>query len=126
MCSVVVKTQSAKICLNFNGGGVFCSSQNSKVPINFIFWGGGVFCSTQNSKTESAKICLNFNWGKGCPVAVKTQKCQDLPKFQYQIPEQGVPANLSKNFALPCHFLEGLGSQIVSHILCMWRLISIF
>ena len=43
-CSVLVKTQSAKICLNLN------------------FQGGGMGYSVL-VKTESAKICLNFNWG---------------------------------------------------------------
>ena len=43
------KSQSAKICLNFN-----------------FFWGGGgrgVYSATE--KSQSAKICLNFNffWG---------------------------------------------------------------
>ena len=70
-CSVPVKTQSAKICLNLNfrGGGEFCTSQNSKcqdVPKFQFFWGGG-----------GARGVL------------------------YQIPEQGVLANLSTNFALP-------------------------
>ena len=68
---------------------MFCTSQNSKcqdLP-KFQFLGRGMFCISQNSK------------------------CQDLPKFQsifrgrggvlYQIPQQGVLANLSKNFALP-------------------------
>ena len=43
-CSVVVKIQSAKICLNFNAGGVFYSSQNPKcqdLP-KFSFPVGGV------------------------------------------------------------------------------------
>ena len=63
-CSVLVKTQSAKSCLNLNfrGGDVFCSSENSKcqnMP-KFQFSGKGeVFCTSQNSK------------------------CQDLPKFQF-------------------------------------------
>ena len=49
-------TQSAKICLNFNWGGIL------------------------KSNTQSAKICLNFNWGGYSEV--KYSKCQDLPKFQ--------------------------------------------
>ena len=53
--SGVVKTQSAKICLNFN------------------FRGWGWVCGVGYSgvgKTQSAKICLKQN-----------SKCQDLPKF---------------------------------------------
>ena len=46
------KTQSAKICLNFN------------------FRGGGIL----ESKTQSAKICLNFNLGGGPLSGLKFQK----------------------------------------------------
>ena len=101
-CSVVVKTQSAKICLNFNflkGGGVFCSSQYSKCQdLSKFKLGGGVFCSSQNS---SANIWPTFHFREGGVL--------------YQIPEQGVLANLSKNFALPCYFLEGLITDSLSH-----------
>ena len=63
MYSRVVKTQSAKICLNLNfwGGGVFLGSQNSKylaLP-KFEFSGGDVFLGS------------------------KTRKCQDLPEFEW-------------------------------------------
>ena len=57
-----VKTQSAKICLNFNlGRGGVLESQNPKcqdLP-KFQFGGGGVVLESQNPK------------------------CQDLPKFQF-------------------------------------------
>ena len=86
---------------------MFCPSQNLKcqdLP-KFQFPGEGVFCPSQNSK------------------------CQDLANFSFRgggevcsVPEQGVLANLSKKFALSCHFLETFASQIVSHILRMWRL----
>ena len=56
-----VKTQSAKICLNFN------------------FWGEGVFWKV---KTQSAKICLNFNFREWGVLESQNPKCQDLPKFQ--------------------------------------------
>ena len=63
-----VKTQSAKICLNFN------------------FLGGrGVL---RQVKTQSAKICLNSNFrgwgggGVGYSQPSQNSKCQDLPKFQ--------------------------------------------
>ena len=62
----VKKTQSAKICLNFN-----------------IRGGRGVIlCQV---KTQSAKICLNFNGGEGATLPSQSQnsKCQDLPKFQF-------------------------------------------
>ena len=50
-----------------------------------------------------------FQFGEGVFCTSQNSKCQDLSKFQfsreggvlYQIPEQGVLANLSKNFALP-------------------------
>ena len=65
-CSVVVKTLSANIWLDFN------------------WWGGGVFCSSQNSKRQDL---AKFSFGGG--------------EVLYQIPEQGVLANLSTNFAWP-------------------------
>ena len=83
-CSVVVKTQSAKICLNLN------------------FRRGGGRCSVI-VKTQSAKICLTLNWG-GCSVVVRTQNAKIWPNgggggrggVLYQIPEQGLLANLVK------------------------------
>ena len=59
-----VKTQSAKIYLNFN----------------FQEGGGGVFWEV---KTQSAKICLNFNFQGGDVLGSQNPKCQDLPKFQF-------------------------------------------
>ena len=97
--SVPVKSQSAKICLNFNfwERGVFCTSQKCQdLPKIQFSWGGGWGglsgmggCSV-SVKTQSPKICLNFNFrGLGGGGLL------------YQIPEQGVLANLSANFALP-------------------------
>ena len=71
MYSETEKSQSAKICLNFN------------------FQGGGGYSETE--KSQSAKICLNFNfwgggvggWGLGGILKLKVTKCQDLPKFQF-------------------------------------------
>ena len=57
-----VKTQSAKICLNFNFQGVL-ENQNPKcqdLP-KFQFLGGG--SGKSKLKTQSSKICLNFNLG---------------------------------------------------------------
>ena len=65
-----VKTQSAKICLNFNWGGG-CSGKSkpktAKISLDFNLrgglpkfqMGGGVFWKV---KTQSVKICLNFNF----------------------------------------------------------------
>ena len=54
--SVVVKTQSAKMCLNLNfqGGGVFCSSQVPRSGQIFISGvggeGGGAFCTKSQNR----------------------------------------------------------------------------
>ena len=64
-CSGKSKLKSAKICLNFIGGGeggVVLGSQNPKcqdLP-KFQFLGGGEFWEV---KTQSAKICPNFIGG---------------------------------------------------------------
>ena len=85
-----VKTQSAKICLNFNfwGGGVTLSqvkTQSAKICLNFKFWGRGTFSQV---KTQSAKICLNFNfrgWGMGGTLSqVKTQSAKICLNFNFQ------------------------------------------
>ena len=67
---------------------------------------------------QRAKICLNFiGGGGGCSVVVKTQSAKICTKSQNRV-FFPIWAQI-----LPCHFLEGLASQIVSHILRMWRLI---
>ena len=86
-----VKTQSAKICLNFNFQGgwgwgervVFweVKTHSAKICLNFNF-GGCVWGVLWESKTQSAKICLNFNWGAGV-LGSQNPKCQDLSKFQW-------------------------------------------
>ena len=84
-----LKSQSAKICLNFNfrrggysatekskcqdlpkfqfsGGGGYSATEKSKcqdLP-KFQFWGGGMGGILQ-LKSQSAKICLNFNFQGG-------------------------------------------------------------
>ena len=67
-------------------------------------------------------------------VALESQnpKCQDLPIFQFPAGEGGVLESQTPNFRLgcsedfeeilPCHFLDAFASQIVSHIVRMWRL----
>ena len=78
-----VKTQSAKICLNFNGRGVFweVKTQSAKNCLSFNFRGvGGVFWEV---KTQSDMICLNFNFQEGGVLGSQNPKCQDLPKFQF-------------------------------------------
>ena len=109
-----VKSQSAKICLNFNFGGVLeIKSQSAMICLNFNLGGG---CSGSQIpkcqdlpipkchlggvleiKSQSAMICLNFNF-EGCSES-QIPKCQDLPNFQLggcsgsQIP-QLTPANI--------------------------------
>ena len=113
LCQVKVKTQSAKICLNFNfhrgRGVVLCQvkvkTQSAKICLNFNFRRGrGVVLCQVKVKTQSAKICLNFNFGGGWGGAVlRVEHSQNFePKFQ--------PLQLAS------------ASQIVSHTLCVWRL----
>ena len=85
-----VKTQSSKICLNFNfwgGEGGTLPSQNSKFQdlpkFQFLRGGGGVLCQV---KTQSSKICLQFQFsggGWGGTLPSQNSKFQDLPKFQF-------------------------------------------
>ena len=93
-----MKSQSAKIYLNFNflgfffwGGGIL-QLKNHKVPrsaLISIFWGFflGVGCGggILQLKSQSANICLNFNFrgGGGRVSATEKFKYQDLPKFQF-------------------------------------------
>ena len=98
-----VKTQSAKICLNFNGGGRILSSQNSKC-LNFNFGGWG----SAKSKLKVPRSPLISIFGVGGVLD--------------QISEQGVLPNLSINSALPLS-----GSLCITDIVSyMWRLINIF
>ena len=69
------------------------------------------------SNTQSAKICLNFNFR-----GVGGGGYGGLGVFWNQISEQGVLENLVKN--LPCVQKPACVSQMVSHILRMWRLIN--
>ena len=82
------------------GGGYSLPSQNSKcqdLPKFQFSGGGGTLCQV---KTQSAKICLNFNFqgeGEGGTLGISNQ-------------------NLLFSQKPAC------ASQIVSHILRMWRL----
>ena len=71
-----VKTQSAKICLNFKFGGRVgvwkVKTQSAKICLNFN--GGGGVLESQNPKLPE------FQLGEGNPESQKP-KCQDLPKF---------------------------------------------
>ena len=69
LCQVKVKTQSAKIWLNFN-----------------FPWGGGVVLCQIKVKTQSVKSWLNFNFqgvGATLPSQSQDSKHQDLAKFQF-------------------------------------------
>ena len=106
------------------GGGVL-ESHNPKCKDLPKFELGGV---SWKVKTQSAKICLNLNFrGEGCVFwKVKTQSAKICPNFNFgggcvrnQIPEQGCFEQFGQKFleaSLAC------ASQIVSHILRMWRL----
>ena len=104
-----VKTQSAKICLNFNLGeecelkcqNLKCQdlskfqfsrrgelnwnakTLSAKICLNFNFLGGEL---NWNVKTQSAKICLNFNFQGGGVVNwnVKTQSAKICLNFNFQ------------------------------------------
>ena len=52
------KSQSTKICLNFN----------------FRGRGGGKVGYSETEKSQSAKICLNFNFGEGGILKLKSHK----------------------------------------------------
>ena len=67
-----VKTQSAKICLNFNFWGQGVTSQPFYGPLmslNLATFGvGGLLLA--KSKLKSVKICLNLQfWGGGCSLS---------------------------------------------------------
>ena len=90
-------TQSAKNCLNFN------------------FRGGGVLWS-QTENIKSAKICLNFNffWGGGASLVWNL-------KFQREV----LWRIWTQIFLFEVSVQKpACASQIVSHILRMWRLTS--
>ena len=96
-----VKTQSAKICLNFN-----------------FFGGGGYSQPSQNSKWKWKRmICLNFKFlgggRRGYSQPSQNSKCQDLPKFQfflgggYSQPSQNSKWKWKRMICLNFKFLGG-------------------
>ena len=92
------------------GGGVGIlksNSQSAKTCLNFKFFLGGE--GILKSNTQSTKICLNFKLGEGGYSGTKFQN-------------RGVLENLVKN--LLCVQKPACASQIVSHILRLWRLIK--
>ena len=78
------KSQSAKICLNFNFGGVFWNWKVTKcqdLP-KFQFGGGGLFWNWKVTKCQDLPK-FQFSGGGGVFWNWKVTKCQDLPKFQF-------------------------------------------
>ena len=67
-----------KICHNFifffwGGGSILhMKSQSAKICLNFNFRGGGGYSATE--KSQSAKICLNFNFRGGGILQLKNHK----------------------------------------------------
>ena len=93
-------------------------------------WGRGGYSGVKYSKCQDLP---KFLWGEGGYSGVKYSKCQDLPKFQFfggnggvlssEIPERGSLENLDKNLLFEVSVQKpAFASQIVSHILRMWRL----
>ena len=75
----------------------------AKFQFFFFGGGGGIYCQqVKTEKSSSAKICLNFNLGGGGSVLRVGHSQNFEPNFQ--------PLQLAH------------ASQIVSHILRMWRL----
>ena len=71
----------------------------------------GVTLGKSKLKILSAKICLHFNWGEGGGA------------LRSEIPERGSLENLDTNLLFEVSVQKpSCASQIVSHILCMWRL----
>ena len=82
-----VKTESAKICLDFNFGG----------------GGGGTLSQV---KTQSAKICLNFNFhgGGGYSTVLRVGHSQNFePNFQ--------PLQLASASQIVSHILKRRGAR---------------
>ena len=127
-----MKSQSAKICLNFNlgGGGILqlknhkeCSKSQDLPKFQFSGGGGGVNSNflggrySATGKSQSAKICLNLNFrGGGGYSATEKSKCQDLHKFQlggggYSATEKSQSAKICLNF----NFFGGGILQLKNH-----------
>ena len=103
-----VKTQSAKIYLNFNWGGVLCQvkTQSAKICLNFNFFGRGGTLPSQNSKCQDLPKVQFLGGGEECTLPSQNSKCQDLPKFQFfwggllcQVKTQSTKICLNFNFS---------------------------
>ena len=104
----------------------------SEVKYSRICLRGGVL----KSNTQSAKICLNLNYQGGGYSEVKYSKCQDLPIFQFSgeggTLEPNSRTGVFRSIWTQIYCLRSTvqkpacASQIVSHILRMWRLITDF
>ena len=70
--------RSAQISIFGRGGILKLKSQSAKICLNFNFWGGIL-----KLKSQSAKICPNFNFREGGYSETEKSKCQDLPTFQF-------------------------------------------
>ena len=104
-------TETPTSNLGVGGGGTLESNtQSAKICLNFnfFFWGGG---GTLESNTQSAKICLNSNF-RGGGGGLSGQKFQRGALWRIFLTD----LLFTQKPACP--------SQIVSHILRIWRLIS--
>ena len=83
---------------------------------------------SQNPKCQDLPK-FQFSGGGSDTLPSENPKCQDLPKFQFSggggcsVPRVGHSQNFEPNFQ-PLQLATA--SQIVSHILLMWRLITIY
>ena len=94
----------------------------------------GVLQTNSSPKCQDLPIFSFGIWGGGVLQTNSSPKCQDLPKFSFfwgegAVLQTNIPEILewghSRNFEpkiLPTGMCSA--SQIVSHILCMWRLTS--
>ena len=97
------------------GGGTLESKLKIlKVPRNAqISIGGGGYSEVKTENTQSAKKCLNFNFRGGGGALLS------------EIPERGSLENLDTNLLFEISVQKpACASQIVPHILRMWRLIN--
>ena len=87
--------------------------QSAKICLNFNFQGRGQYCGVKTENTQSAKICLNFNFRRGGGA------------LWSEIPQRGSLENLDTNLLFEVSVQKpACASQIVSHKLRMWRLIT--
>ena len=116
----------------FLGGGVKTeNTQSAKKWLNFNLGGGGRAPNLKILKVPRNGLISIFFWGgeDTLPSQSQNSKCQDLPKFQFFWGGRGgsvLRVGHSQNFEPNFQPLQlATASQIVSHILRMWRLITI-